>query len=361
MTGKKKRATKKADNAAQPDYAQRGITSYFTPPPPMSDELQDGDWVELHGLKSVEHNGKRGVIVQRVPNGPNVGRWSVAIVADERCVHDAQPPIAIKPENLRLATLPPGDQTSGMMGAPGWFHRWIGDNGWEMEDIDVRLVRQFYGKFFASFVHTHNKASPLAMMGGRGGGLSPDVVTVPTKFRGPIFADADIATDEEYADPALREMGWPPICGGAMRGLDRVVRRGILDGPIDRKTPFGETPLMLAVGWNRVSTVELLLAHGACPRQTDCWGKPVREARRAGPACLALIDAALEALAPRFAVGTAVECNMGPAGWRRGTVVALDYAEPGMEQPVPYQVELANNGGLIFASTDADWCVRLPV
>ena len=62
--------------------------------------------------------------------------------------------------------------------------------------------------------------------------------------------------------------------------------------------------------------------------------------------------------APRFAVGAAVECNVGDDGWRRGTVVAQHYLEDGWERTVPYQVELAD-GTLIYAPEDVDELVRL--
>ena len=65
--------------------------------------------------------------------------------------------------------------------------------------------------------------------------------------------------------------------------------------------------------------------------------------------------------APRFEIGTAVECVMDDDGGRaRGTVVDHFYREPGWPPAhwAPYQVQL-DNGGLIFVPTDQDQCVRL--
>ena len=64
---------------------------------------------------------------------------------------------------------------------------------------------------------------------------------------------------------------------------------------------------------------------------------------------------------PRFAIGTAVECNMGPEmGWLRGTVVAHDYLEKEWLHPAPYQVRLEEeDGGLIYAPEDDDKFLRV--
>ena len=65
--------------------------------------------------------------------------------------------------------------------------------------------------------------------------------------------------------------------------------------------------------------------------------------------------------APRFEIGTAVECVMDDDGGRaRGTVVDHFYREPGWPPAhwAPYQVQL-DNGGLIFVPADQDQCVRL--
>ena len=90
----------------------------------------------------------------------------------------------------------------------------------------------------------------------------------------------------------------------------------------------------------------LLLSVGLCARRyLERWDRE-NQLTASAPA------------APRFAVGAAVECNVGDDGWRRGTVVAQHYLEDGWERTVPYQVELAD-GKLIYAPEDVDELVRL--
>lgn len=68
---------------------------------------------------------------------------------------------------------------------------------------------------------------------------------------------------------------------------------------------------------------------------------------------------------PRFAVGTRVECRIGPGpeGWAVGTVVAHWYRGSSWpaDQYAPYQIQLDRTdmgSGLIFAPTDEDTCIR---
>lgn len=62
----------------------------------------------------------------------------------------------------------------------------------------------------------------------------------------------------------------------------------------------------------------------------------------------------------RFAVGDAVECNLGNR-WARGVVVDLMYREAGMASGMaaPYQVEL-EDGARIYAPTDSNEVIRKP-
>ena len=62
----------------------------------------------------------------------------------------------------------------------------------------------------------------------------------------------------------------------------------------------------------------------------------------------------------RFAVGEAVECNLGER-WAKGVVVDLMYREAGMASGgvAPYQVEL-EGGGRIYAPSDVEEVVRRP-
>ena len=63
----------------------------------------------------------------------------------------------------------------------------------------------------------------------------------------------------------------------------------------------------------------------------------------------------------RFALGDAVECNVGD-GWAKGKVVDLQFKEPGMPPGMvaPYQVELEDDGGLIYAPNDSNEVIRKP-
>ena len=63
----------------------------------------------------------------------------------------------------------------------------------------------------------------------------------------------------------------------------------------------------------------------------------------------------------RFAVDDAVECNVGD-GWAKGKVVDLQFKEPGMPPGMvaPYQVELEDDGGLIYAPNDSNEVIRKP-
>ena len=65
---------------------------------------------------------------------------------------------------------------------------------------------------------------------------------------------------------------------------------------------------------------------------------------------------------PRFAIGAAVECNLGSGdrdGWVAGTVVAHDYREDDWAEAAPYQVRLGDaDGTLIFAPADSDAVIR---
>ena len=63
----------------------------------------------------------------------------------------------------------------------------------------------------------------------------------------------------------------------------------------------------------------------------------------------------------RFEIGARVECRQDPPGrWNGGTVVGRFYREP--EWPpgevAPYQVQLDDDGPLIYAPVDSDDCIR---
>ena len=60
-------------------------------------------------------------------------------------------------------------------------------------------------------------------------------------------------------------------------------------------------------------------------------------------------------LVPRFEVGAYVKCNVGNEEYAVGRVVAHHYEGPG-RTVYPYQIKL-QDGGLIFASADDDFCV----
>eukprot|EP00746_Dinoflagellata_sp_MGD_P151986 gnl/MRDRNA2_/MRDRNA2_83365_c0_seq4.p1 gnl/MRDRNA2_/MRDRNA2_83365_c0~~gnl/MRDRNA2_/MRDRNA2_83365_c0_seq4.p1 ORF type:complete len:374 (+),score=70.67 gnl/MRDRNA2_/MRDRNA2_83365_c0_seq4:131-1252(+) len=64
----------------------------------------------------------------------------------------------------------------------------------------------------------------------------------------------------------------------------------------------------------------------------------------------------------RFKVGTEVECRTGRDEWSVGTIVQLNYSEPGWPpgKKVPYQVQL-DDGRLIFVPADFDKLCRLHV
>jgi len=87
--------------------------------------------------------------------------------------------------------------------------------------------------------------------------------------------------------------------------------------------------------------------------------------RRRAAASAAGVDPDLDLPPRRFAVGAPVHAMTGdgplPGGWSPGTVVGLNYREPGWpaDQVAPYQIELAD-GTLIFAPIDEDRIVRRP-
>ena len=62
----------------------------------------------------------------------------------------------------------------------------------------------------------------------------------------------------------------------------------------------------------------------------------------------------------RFEVGSKVECAMGANEWARGTVVRQFYREPmwPADRWMPYQVELEDDGDLIWAPADSNECIR---
>mmetsp|Transcript_26991 Transcript_26991/g.48794 ORF Transcript_26991/g.48794 Transcript_26991/m.48794 type:complete len:391 (-) Transcript_26991:349-1521(-) len=61
----------------------------------------------------------------------------------------------------------------------------------------------------------------------------------------------------------------------------------------------------------------------------------------------------------RFTVGTRVQCRTGPDEWSVGTVIKLDYSEPGWPpgRSVPYQVQI-DGGPLIFVPKDVEMICR---
>ena len=58
----------------------------------------------------------------------------------------------------------------------------------------------------------------------------------------------------------------------------------------------------------------------------------------------------------RFGVGTQVMCNLGPSGWKIGSIVALHYREENWPngKVVPYQVKLESDHALIYVPEDDD-------
>ncbi|MEL6338602.1 MAG: hypothetical protein AAFQ65_01710 [Myxococcota bacterium] len=62
----------------------------------------------------------------------------------------------------------------------------------------------------------------------------------------------------------------------------------------------------------------------------------------------------------RFDVGAAVLCNLGPAGWKLGRVIALHYREAQWpaQKTAPYQVALEDDHTLIYVPEDDDRCCR---
>ena len=79
----------------------------------------------------------------------------------------------------------------------------------------------------------------------------------------------------------------------------------------------------------------------------DCLDTPELRAERVGSL--------------RFAVGDAVECNMGDE-WALGEIVALMYRDDSMPpgQIAPYQIKTEHDGELIFAPSDCEDVVRAP-
>jgi len=65
----------------------------------------------------------------------------------------------------------------------------------------------------------------------------------------------------------------------------------------------------------------------------------------------------------RFAVGDRVECRTGATEWTPGTIYALNYRDDQMPQGMvaPYQIELDDDEGLIWAPKDHDSVIRMIV
>ena len=63
---------------------------------------------------------------------------------------------------------------------------------------------------------------------------------------------------------------------------------------------------------------------------------------------------------PRFSVGTKVECNMGDAGWCKGSVVEVWHRSEGWKgrRTAFYNVNL-DGGSSCTAPLDTDSCIRL--
>jgi len=165
---------------------------------------------------------------------------------------------------------------------------------------------------------------------------------------------------DEALDVARRIAAGSPDAAAAAKQLWHAAYDGPMGAPAERELLRLETDLQerLLGGWNQVAC-SASRGLGAPPAlvpgfadRADAWGPEAQEAARAW---LARLDDG-----PRFAVGTAVECNVGPDLWKRGTVVALDYAEEGWKQPAPYQIKL-DDGRLIFAPLDEDSVVREPL
>mmetsp|Transcript_16363 Transcript_16363/g.47065 ORF Transcript_16363/g.47065 Transcript_16363/m.47065 type:complete len:148 (-) Transcript_16363:100-543(-) len=60
----------------------------------------------------------------------------------------------------------------------------------------------------------------------------------------------------------------------------------------------------------------------------------------------------------RFCVGDQVQANVGNGSFQPGTIVTLNYREPGWLCDVPYQISLEGSGRLIYAPYDTDCCVQ---
>ena len=58
----------------------------------------------------------------------------------------------------------------------------------------------------------------------------------------------------------------------------------------------------------------------------------------------------------RFKAGATVMCNLGPNGWKLGTVIALNYREEHWpaDEVAPYQVLLKADRQLIYVPEDDD-------
>ncbi|KAG8462646.1 hypothetical protein KFE25_004622 [Diacronema lutheri] len=97
--------------------------------------------------------------------------------------------------------------------------------------------------------------------------------------------------------------GWTPLHGAARTGQDEVIVRLLARAPagyVDVRATRGDTPLMRAAYWGRVSSVRLLLALGASRTLTNAEGHDANALACNGPGAdlLGLGDMRVDLLRP---------------------------------------------------------------
>ena len=209
----------------------------------------------------------------------------------------------------------------------------------------------------------------------RGGGRAGTIVSAASDDTTPSLPLEEQASRtkemleaEDYAGAAIESAAalevLPELADVArMRGralLDPLLDKMLEEGVLLDKSEFSEAyeAFRLAAVMdpenNEEARMELVRIEELCkrlPGEVETVAEAVPDSGQSAPNQGSL----------RFEIGARVECRQDPPGrWNGGTVVGRFYREP--EWPpgevAPYQVQLDDDGPLIYAPVDSDDCIR---